>query len=155
MSMGEISFAQLVAANIWLILIVLGAGIATGLLVWRARRRRHRRLPTTIDGVRVEFEDARVDEDLIVEQNWRTTFLLTNTTRKPVDLPALSPRATVRAAGREYAASVYLEREAVELNPDDQIVVWLLARLPAGVTPETVRLVRHGQPTMALTARLP
>ena len=65
----------------------------------------------------------------MIERNWRITLLMTNGTRKPAAVPVLSSRAVVIAGRKQYAGTVYLEREARELNPGDALVVWVLVRL--------------------------
>lgn len=136
--MGEISFGPLVAANFWLILVVavVLAGVTLAIVV----RTRRRRMPAVIDGVRFECRDVRVVDDMVVEQDWRVTFLLTNVTKRPVPMPALGARGIVLAGNASYAGSVLVERSATELNPGDHIVLWLSCRLPAGRLPTRVAL---------------
>lgn len=138
--MEDITFPQLLAAN-WVLLVVVL--VVIGLIVtgvWRARRRRVRRLPITIDGVRIELQGAHLDEDMIVERNWRLTFLLTNSTKRPAMVPVLSSRAVVRSGRKQYAGTLYLERDVGELNPDEAMVAWLLCQLPGGGVPERVAI---------------
>ena len=130
--MGEISFGQLVAANFWLILCVAVA-IAGVILAIVVRRRRHRRrMPAVIDGVRFECQDVRVVDDMVIEQDWRVTFLLTNLTKRPVPTPTVGARGIVRAGNAHYAGSVLVEHSVTDLNPGDHLVLWLSCRLPAG-----------------------
>lgn len=134
--MGFITSPQFLAAN-WVLLLV--ALVVVGLIVigvWRARRRRVRRLPITIDGVRIELQGAHLDHDLVVEGNWRLTFLLTNSTKRPAPVPLLSSRAVVHSRRKQYAGTLYLERGAAELNPDEAMVAWVLCQLPGGGVPE-------------------
>ena len=133
--MGGITFGQLLAAN-WMLLAIVGIGLAVVIVALLVRhRRRFRRLPVTINGVRIECQGAVLDEDLVIERNWRATLLMTNVTRKPVTVPALGSRAVVTSGRKQYAGVVYLEREASELNPGDAIVSWVLVRLGGGGVP--------------------
>jgi hypothetical protein len=135
-----ITFGQLLAAN-WVLLTVVLVGLAVLAVVLVVRRRRRfRRLPATIDGVRITCEGAVVDEDLVIERNWRVTLLLTNVTRRPVRVPVLSSRGEVAAGRKKYAGTVYFEREVSELNPGDAVVVWVLVRLAAGEVPRRVEV---------------
>lgn len=138
--MGDITIPQLIAANWVLILIVLIALVMTSIAIWRARRQRVRRLPIAIGGVRIELQGVHLDDDLVVECNWRLTFLMTNSTKRPASVPPLSSRAIVRSGRKEYAGALYLERDARELNPDQVIVAWVLCQLPGGSTPERVAI---------------
>ncbi|WP_137845827.1 hypothetical protein [Microbacterium sp. 2FI] len=139
-AISEVTLPQLLAANRGLITVVVLALAWVSLAAWRARRRRVRKLPATLGGVRIELAGVHVDEDLIVEQNWRITLLVTNRGRKPAMVPALSSRATVRAGKREFAGRVYLEREATELNPDEVLVAWVSLQVPGGRVPCRVAL---------------
>jgi hypothetical protein len=138
--MDGITFGQLLAAN-WMLLtiVVVGLVLLVVTLVVR-RRRRFRRLPMTINGVRIECRGAVLDEDLVVERNWRIILLMTNVTRKPASVPVLGSRAVVKAGRKQYAGTVYLEREARELNPSDAIVAWVLVRLGGGRVPRGVEV---------------
>ncbi|SIT83681.1 hypothetical protein [Microbacterium sp. RU33B] len=138
--MDEITFGQLLLANGMLVTIVSAALVVLAVALLVRRRRRFRRMPTTIDGVRIEPQGAVVDEDLVIEQNWRITLLMHNVTRKPAAVPALRPRAVVAAGHNQYAATVYLEREVRELNPGDALVVWVLVRLSGDEEPRFVEL---------------
>lgn len=153
--MEDITFPQLLAAN-WVLLVVVL--VVIGLIVigvWRARRQRVRRLPITINGVRIELQGAHLDEDLVVERNWRLTFLLTNSTRRPAPVPVLSSRAVVHSGRKQYVGTLYLESDAGELNPDEAMVAWVLCQLPGGGVPERVAIdwVWDGR-VAALVARL-
>lgn len=140
--MEGITLGQILAAN-WILFTAVFV-VVVAIVVWGvvARRRRFRRLPATLGGVRIECQGAHLDEDLIVEQNWRITFLLTNSTRMPRPVPVLSSRATVKVGREKYAGTLYLEREASEINPGDALVAWVLAQLPA--TPATVTVDEIG-----------
>lgn len=138
--MDEITFGQLLVANRMLVTIVSAALLVLAVTLLVRRRRRFRRMPTTIDGVRIEPQGAVIDEDLVIEKNWRITLLLHNVTRKPATVPALSSRAVVTAGRKHYAATVYLEREVRELNPGDALVVWVLVRLSGDEEPRFVEL---------------
>lgn len=138
--MDGMTLGQLLAAN-WMLLAIVVGGLAVVIVALRVRRRRRvRRLPATINGVRIECQGAVLDEDLVVERNWRVTLLMTNGTRKPVSAPALGSRAVVTSGRKQYAATVYLEREASELNPGDGLVAWVLVRLDSGGVPRRVEL---------------
>jgi hypothetical protein len=138
--MSGITFGQLLAAN-WMLLAIVGIGLAVVSVVLVLRhRRRFRRLPATINGVRIECQGAVLDEDLVVERNWRATLLMTNVTRKPVSAPVLGARAVVMSGRKKYAGTVYLEREARELNPGDGLVAWVLVRLDGGGVPRRVEV---------------
>ena len=117
---------------------VISAIVIVALLV--RRRRRFRRLPATINGIRIECQGAVLDEDLVVERNWRATLLMTNVTRKPVSVPVLGSRAVVTSGRKQYAGAVYLEREAREINPGDGLVAWVLVRLDSGGVPRRVEV---------------
>jgi hypothetical protein len=104
------------------------------------RGRRFRRMPATIDGVRIDTQGAVVDEDLVIERDWRIALLMNNVTRKPAPVPVLGSRAVVTAGRKQYAGTVYLEREVRELNPGDALVVWVLARLSGDEEPRYVEL---------------
>jgi hypothetical protein len=140
MGMDGITFGQLLAGN-WMLITIVGTALlvlAVTLLV--RRRRRYRRMPTTIDGVRIEPQGAVVDEDLVIERNWRITLLMHNVTRKPAPVPVLSSRAVVAAGRKQHAGTVYLEREVRELNPGDALVVWVVVRLNGDEQPRFVEL---------------
>lgn len=138
--MDGITFGQLLAANgVLIATIIVGLAVTATTLVVR-RHRRFRRAPTRIDGVRIECQGAVLDDDLVIEQNWRITVLMTNVTRKPVPVPVLGSRAIVTAGRKQYSGTVYLEREARELNPGDEIVAWVLVRLAGGESPRRVEV---------------
>ena len=139
-TMDGITFGQLLAAN-WMLLTTVGIGLAVVAVALLVRhRRRFRRLPATINGVRIECQGAILDEDLVLERNWRATLLMTNETRKPVSVPVLGSRAVVTAGRKQYAGTVYLEREASELNPGDGLVAWVLLRLDGGGVPRRLEV---------------
>lgn len=138
--MDGITFGQLLAAN-WMLLTILVGGLAVVIFAMLVgHRRRFRPLPATINGVRIECQGTVLDEDLVIERNWRVTLLLTNVTRKPVSAPELGSRAVVTSGRKQYAAKVYLEREARELNPGDGLVAWVLIRLDSGIVPRRVEV---------------
>lgn len=138
--MSGITFGQLLAANGTLLAIV-GIGLAVVIVAMLVRRRRRfRRLPATIDGIRIECQGAVLDEDLVIERNWRATLLMTNVTRKPVSVPMLGSRAVVTSGRKQFAGAVYLERQAGELNPGDGLVAWVLVRLDSGGVPRRVEV---------------
>ena len=134
--MSEIGFGQLVASNFWLIVVVTTAVVVTVIAGVVRRRRRVRQMPATVDGVRFECQDVRVVDDMIIEQEWQVTFLLTNVTRRPVLVPALNARGVLRVGRLWNAGAVVVESAAIELNPDDLVVAWLACRLPAGSVPD-------------------
>lgn len=136
--MGDLTFPQLLAANWPLIAIVLLVVIVTAIAVWASRRRHHRRLPTVIEGVRIELQGVHLDDDLVVECKWRLTFIMTNSTKRPAPVPLLSSRGIVRSGRKQYAGTLYFERDAGELNPDEAMVAWVLCQLPGGGVPERV-----------------
>lgn len=138
--MDEITFGQLLVANWMLVTIVCAALLVLAVALLVRRRRRFRRMPTTIDGVRIEPQGAVIDEDLVIERNWRITLLMTNVTRRPAPVPALSSRAVVAAGRKQYAGTVYLEREVRELNPDDALVVWVIVTLSGDEQPRIVEM---------------
>jgi hypothetical protein len=100
----------------------------------RARRAVVRR------GIAIKWEGARPVDDLIVECLWRTTISVTNQSRAPRQVPVLASRATVAAGRKVYLGSVFLERELLELNPDEVAVIWVDYLLPAGTLPRRVEL---------------
>ena len=153
--MGDITIPQLLAANWVLVVILVIAVLVTGVAVWRASRQRLRRLPITIEGVRIELQGLHLDEDLVVECNWRLTFLMTNSTKRPAQVPVLSSRAIVRSGRKQYAGTLYLERAVTELNPDEAMVAWVLCQLPGGAAPERVAVdwMRGAMP-VALVAKI-
>jgi hypothetical protein len=155
--MGGITFGQLLVANWMLVAIVTTALLMLAVTLVVRRRQRFRRMPTTIDGVRIETQGAVVDEDLVIERNWRITLLMHNVTSKPAPVPVLSSRAVVTAGRKQYAATVYLERQVRELNPDDALVVWVLVRLSGDEEPRFVELEhtsrRRGAGVVALRSR--
>lgn len=153
--MGDVTIGQFVSANVILVVIVLVTAAASAALLWRTRRSRMRRLPVTLGGVRVEYQRLHLDEDLVVECNWRMTFLLANATKMPSLMPVFSERAVIRAARREYIGRVYLERSAVELNPSEAAAVWVVCQLPVGTVPERVELacLRAGKVPLVLRQR--
>lgn len=153
--MGEISFGHLVTANFWLVLVVTAfvAVVATVLIV--RHRRRQRWLPTTIDGVRFECEDVRVDDDMVVERAWRATFLLTNVTNHPVPTPAIGARGIVRAGRAEFAGTAYVECLLGEVNPGDELVAWLVWRVPSDLAPSSVTItLLSSSLALTLTSRV-
>jgi hypothetical protein len=81
-----------------------------------------------------------LDEDLVIERNWRITLLMTNVTRKPTTIPVLGSRAVVTAGRKQFAGTVFLEREARELNPGDGLIAWVLVRLDSGGVPRRVEV---------------
>lgn len=140
--MEEITIGQILAAN-W-VLITIGVVLGSGLVVWgvAARRRRHRRLPVTLGGVRIECQGAHLDEDLLVEQNWRITFLLMNPTHGPATLPMLSSRAVVSSDRQKFAGALYLERNVSELNPGEALIAWVVAQLPSEPSDVSIDVLR-------------
>lgn len=138
--MDGITFGQLLVAN-WMLVAIVTTALLVAAVPFLVRRRRHiRRMPTTIDGVRIEPQGAVVDEDLVIERNWRITLLMRNVSRKPAPVPVLSSRAVVAAGRKQYAGTVYLEREVRELNPGDALVVWVLVRLGGDEEPRFVEM---------------
>lgn len=120
------------------------AGVSIGVVmlltaqyVWR----RVRRESATFDGVKIEVHGIHLVEDLFVENSWRATISMTNRSREPRALPALASRATITAGKKRYLATVFLERDAAELSPDDVAIVWVEATLSAGAIPRSLELV--------------
>ena len=144
--MDEITIGQLLAANWVLLACVLGGALVLVAWLLVRRRRRVRRLPATIGGVRITCEGAVMDADHVLEQDWRVTLLLRNVTRRPAEVPVLSSRGVVKAGRREYAGSVYFEGEVSELNPGESVVVWVVVRVPAGESPRKVVVELAGGP---------
>ncbi|GAA1979333.1 hypothetical protein GCM10009777_10840 [Microbacterium pumilum] len=93
----------------------------------------------------------------MVERNWRVTFLLTNATSKPRNVPVLSSRALAKSGGKKFVGTLYLERAQQELNPGEALVAWALFQLPAGAEPEWVSIdVTSGKaPILALSVKHP
>lgn len=155
--MDGVTFGQLLAGNWMLVIIVITALLVLAVTLLMRRRRRLRRMPTTIDGVRIETQGAVVDEDLVIERNWRITLLMINVTRRPAPVPVLNSRAVVTAGRKHYAGTVYLEREVRELNPGNALVVWVLVRLSGDEEPRFVELEhtsrRPGAGVVALRSR--
>ena len=137
MGMDEITFGQLLAVNWMLVTIVIAALLVLAVTLLVRRRRRFRRMPTTIDGVRIETQGAVVDEDLVIERNWRITLLMNNVTRKPAPVPALSSRAVVTAGRLFFArfAHIFPPRLLLVGLPGLLAVVFLgISRLSPGET---------------------
>ncbi|MGA1826883.1 hypothetical protein [Microbacterium sp.] len=70
--------------------------------------------------------------------------------------PALGCQGNGSVGSGEYAAAVWLERNAVELNPGAELVAWVEVELPAGTIPERVRLptVTSSERPLALVSRM-
>lgn len=152
--MEEITIGQMLAANWVLIAIVLL--MASGVVVWTvaARLRRHRRLPVTLQGVRIECQGAHLDEDLVLEQNWRISFLFTNPTRSPATLPVLSSRAVVSTERQKFAGALYLERNVSELNPGEALIVWVVALVPSEPSDVSIDVLRASGRPVTLASKI-
>lgn len=147
----------MVSAAEWMVsATVIAVALAVGLWVRGAVRRHRRRLPATIGHVRIEALDPVCVDGGVFEQVWRIAILMKNIGRKPAPVPPLAARATVRSGSGEYAAAVWLERDVVELNPGAELVAWVEVELPAGTTPERVRLatVTSSKRPLALVSRM-
>lgn len=92
---------------------VIATASTVGIVWWKRRASR----VYVIDHVKLEMHPVSVVEDRVIEQVWRAAISMTNTSRRPRLLPVLGERATVRAGRREYLATVYLDADAIKLNP--------------------------------------
>jgi len=120
------------------------AGVSVGGVVILASRYLWRRIghrAATLDGIKIEVHGVHPVEDLFVEDLWQATLSMTNRSRKPRPLPVLASRATITAGKKRYLATVFLERDAAELSPDDVAIVWVEATLSAGAIPRSLELV--------------
>ena len=119
--------------SIWFVLVGV-AGIAVAGLWWKRRAR-----PVyVIDHVRVEMHPACVVEDRVIEVVWRAAISMTNTSRRPRALPVFAERATVTAGRRVYLATVNLDAELIEINPDDLALAWIEFVLHSGELPRVI-----------------
>lgn len=113
-------------------------GLVVAWVVWRASRPLSSR---TSHGMRIDAHSIHAVDDLIVECLWRTTMSVTNVSRRPRPVPVFASRATVTAGRKVYLASVFVERDLWELNPDEVAVVQVDCLLAAGAVPRKVELV--------------
>ena len=118
---------------IWVGLVIATASMVG--LAWCKRRARHLYV---IDHVKLEMHPACVVEDRVVEQVWRAAISMTNTSRRPRLLPLLDERATVRRGRSVFLASVYLDADVHELNPQSVALAWVEFALPGGVPPRAI-----------------
>ncbi|MFB8146668.1 hypothetical protein ACFC1W_07975 [Microbacterium sp. NPDC056003] len=139
--------------DVWIWVVLAGlAALAAGGVWWKRRARR----VYVIDHVRVEMHPACVVEDRVIEQVWRAAISMTNTSRRPRELPVFGERAEVRAWNRVHLATVYLESDAVEANPGVVALAWVEFVLQGGERPRQVDvalLSRQRPMTLRFTSR--
>lgn len=106
-------------------------------------------------GIKIEAHGTHAVDNLIVECRWRTTISVTNRSRRPRPVPVFASRATVTAGRNVYLAAVFLERDLLELNPNEVLIVQVDCLLAAGLTPRNVELaeLRAGRESRQLRLR--
>lgn len=106
-----------------------------------------RRLPASLQGVRIEVMPPVRMEDRVVDADWEIPLVATNVTRRPRALPLLGASAQIKTERALYNALVETELDwaGLELNPEDTAIGSVRLTLPGGQAPRRIAL-RQLQP---------
>ena len=94
------------------LLLYVVALVVLSVVFWWSLRSLHRAgLPSTIDGMRVEATAAVVAEDRVLEVLWEVPVIVSNTSRRPRQVPLISDQAHVWAGRAKYLCGVSSETD--------------------------------------------
>ena len=130
------------------LLLYVVALVVLSVVFWWSLRSLHRAgLPSTIDGMRVEATAAVVAEDRVLEVLWEVPVIVSNTSRRPRQVPLISDQAHVWAGRAKYLCGVSSETDwqaddgrVLVLNPGATVTASVWAQLPAGEVPRRLEL---------------
>ncbi|MBF4563397.1 hypothetical protein ITJ43_14790 [Microbacterium sp. VKM Ac-2870] len=145
------------------VLVLLLALVGFGLLWWWAVRVLHRRnLPASIEGLRVEVTAPVIAEDRVLDVLWEVPVIVSNTSRRPRQVPLFGQEAHVWAGRAKYLCAVTSEAvwqwedgQVLVLNPGAVVTASVWAQVPAGDVPHRVELHQVLPHTRRIRGALP
>ncbi|WP_197053024.1 hypothetical protein [Microbacterium hominis] len=131
-----------------LVLMVVLAVVVFWFLWWWSIRILHRRdLPASIEGLRVEVTAPVVAEDCVLDVLWEVPVIVSNTSRRPRQVPLFGQEAHVWAGRAKYLCAVtskavwqWEDGQILVLNPGAVVTASVWAQVPAGEVPHRVEL---------------
>ena len=146
MAMGELYYVVL-----WSLAL---AGLVA--IFWFSYRSMNsRRLPASLQGVRIEVMPPVRVEDRVVDADWEIPLVATNRTRRPRAWPLLGASAQVKTERARYNAVVETELDwnGLELNPEGTALGSVRLTRPGGQVPRSVSLQQIQPHQYVLKAR--
>ncbi len=151
---------------VWLLVVnALGAAIFFTMPRWLPALMLSRRLPSSVGGMRISIELARIAEDQITKQLWTIPVMFQNTWRAPVSVPGMWSVAMVTTDKRakhspfhfQHQGTLTFERPVHDLmlNPEDQVLGFVSVALPDNQQPThlILRTYVRDQPQLILRGR--
>ena len=130
-------------ALLWVVVLA----VACAAFWWGLRSLRQRHLPTSIEGLRVEVTAPVVAEDRVLDVLWEVPVIVSNTSRRPRQVPLFSQEAHVWAGRAKYLCAVTSEAvwqgedgRVLILNPGAMVTASVWAQVPAGDVPHRIEL---------------
>jgi len=119
-------------------------------------------LPAKIEGLRVEVTAPVLLEDRILEALWQVPIIVSNGSRRPLEVPVLKGVAHVQTGRASYVATVttvetweLADGRRLILNPTATLVAAATLTLPAGEVPQRLTLTQLRPRPRTLRARIP
>lgn len=145
----------------WLVPLIAAAAIAGAAWLLVAAIN-HGRLPTSIEGLRIEVTAPLVAEDRVLEVVWEIPIIVSNASRRPRAVPVLKGEAHVHAGRALYVSTVTTvdtweleDGRRLILNPGATAIASVWVTLPAGAVPRRLTLRQLRQHMRPLRAALP
>jgi len=143
----------------WIVALIALVGLI-GVFVMSVRGLNRRRLPTSLEGVRLEVMAPVLVDDRVVDVDWEIPFVASNPTRRPRCVPILSEAAQVKTERALYRAVVEVEEtwewdgRRLELNPEGTTVGRIRLTLPGGQIPRRVTMHQIRPMQYSISGRL-
>lgn len=120
-----------------------------------------KRLPAKVEGLQVEATAPVVVQDRVLEVTWQIPIIVSNTSKRPLEVPVLKGVAHVRTSRAEYVATVTTvgtwelrDGRRLVLNPTSTLIAAATLTLPAGEVPTRLVLQQLRPRERAFSARL-
>ena len=120
-----------------------------------------KRLPAKVEGLQLEATAPVVVQDRVLEVTWQVPIIVSNASRRPLEVPVLKGVAHVRTARAEYVATVTTvetwelrDGRRLVLNPTSSLIATAVLTLPAGEVPTQLVLRQLRPRERAFRARL-
>lgn len=120
-----------------------------------------KRLPAKVEGLHVETTAPVIVQDHVLEVTWQVPIIVSNASKRPLEVPVLKGVAHVRTARAEYVATVTTvetwelrDGRRLVLNPTSSLIAAVTLTLPAGEVPTQLVLRQLRPHERAFRARL-